>query len=238
MIQTETITYHDAEGNAFEGSISWDNANNEKRPGILVAHTFKGQGEFENNKAIELAKLGYVGFAIDMYGKGRRATVPDEAFALMAELDNDRSLLLQRVNLALETLKKHALTDEDKLGAIGFCFGGKTVLDLARSGADIKGAVSFHGVYDPPNIEYTAPIKASVLVLHGWEDPLAKPEQTVALAQELTQRKADWQILAFGHTGHAFTNPQAKFPERGMFYQPDANRRSWKAMVHFFEERF
>ncbi|OJJ23950.1 carboxymethylenebutenolidase [marine bacterium AO1-C] len=235
---SETLTYTDAAGNEFEGTISWDNSTTKKRPGVLVAHTFKGQGEFENDKAVALAKLGYVGIAIDMYGKGRRAKVKSEADALMHELTRDRSLLLERILLALGQLQEHPLVDQDNIGAIGFCFGGKTVLDLARSSADIRGVVSFHGVYDQPDILYSQPIKASVLVLHGWEDPLATPEQTVALAQELTERRADWQILAFGHTGHAFTNPNANFPEQGMFYQADANQRSWKAMINFFEEKF
>ncbi|EAY30085.1 dienelactone hydrolase family protein [Microscilla marina] len=236
MIKTETITYHDAQGNAFEGTINWDDATQQKRPGILVVHTFKGQGEFDNQKAVALASMGYVGFAIDLYGKGRRASVKEEAQALMDELNNDRPLLLQRMELALDVLKKHALTDTGQLGAVGFCFGGKAVLDLARSGAHLQGVVSFHGVYDAPVMSHPTPIKAAVLVLHGWEDPLATPEQTVALAHELTERKADWQILAFGHTGHAFTNPSANQP--GMFYQPDTDRRAWQAMKQLFEEKF
>ncbi len=238
MIISETLIYTDADGNEFEGTISWDDSSEELRPGVLVVHTFKGQGEFENNKAMEIAKLGYVGLAVDMYGKGRRATVKEEADALMHELTRDRPLLLKRILLALEQLQKHPLVNTANTGAIGFCFGGKTVLDLARSSTDVKGVVSFHGVYDQPDILYSEPIKASVLVLHGWEDPLATPEQTVALAQELTDRRADWQILAFGNTGHAFTNPMAKMHEEGMFYQSDADRRAWKAMVNFFEEKF
>lgn len=238
MIKTETIIYKDSLGAEFEGTISWDDSHQQKRPGILVVHTFRGQVEFETNKAIELAKLGYVGFAIDLYGKGKRAKVKEEADALMKEMNDNRPLLLKRVLLGLTELQTHPIVDETKIGAIGFCFGGKTVLDLARSATDIKGVVSFHGVYDHPGIINTQPIKASVLVLHGWEDPLAKPEQTVALAQELTERQADWQILAFGHTGHAFTNPQANFRDQGMFYQANADKRSWKAMVNFFEEKF
>ena len=238
MITSKTLIYTDDEGNEFEGTISWDDSTTEKRPGVLVAHAFGGQSKFESNKAVELAKLGYVGFAIDMYGKGRRAKAKEEADALMHELTSDRSLLLSRIKLALQQLLDHPQVDPKNVGAIGFCFGGKTVLDLARSSADIKGVVSFHGVYDQPDILYSQPIKASVLVLHGWEDPLTTPEQTVALAQELTERRADWQILAFGHTGHAFTNPKANFPEQGMFYQANADKRSWKTMINFFEEKF
>jgi dienelactone hydrolase len=236
MIKTETITYHDAQGNAFEGTISWDDATAQKRPGVLVAHAYGGQGEFDNQKAAALAAMGYVGFAIDYYGKGVRAADKTEAQALMDGLNQNRPLLLKRMQLALEVLKNHALVDENRTGGIGFCFGGKAVLDLARSGADVLGVASFHGVYDAPADTPSTPIKASVLVLHGWEDPLATPEQTVALANELTARQADWQILAFGNTGHAFTNPKAN--QAGMFYQADADRRAWDAMQRLFEELF
>ena len=237
MIITKTIQYNDVE-NTYEGYMSWDSEIPTKKPGILIAPTFKGQSDFENKKAEELAKMGYVGFAIDLYGKGIRAGTPEEAQQLMDTLNNNRPLLLQRMQLALSTLQNHEQVDANRLGAIGFCFGGKCVLDLARSGAAIKGTVTFHGVYDKPDILYHAPISSSILVLHGWEDPLANPDQTVALAKELTERGADWQLHAFGHTGHAFTNPNAKFPEKGMFYQEQSNYRAWKLMSDFLEEKF
>ncbi|MEP2023941.1 MAG: dienelactone hydrolase family protein [Reichenbachiella sp.] len=239
MIQSEKITYQDSKSNQiFEGVICWDDAMAEKKPGVLVAHTFKGQSDFEVDKAQELAKLGYVGFALDMYGQGNRATTPEEADALMQPFLDDRALLLNNILLAFDTLKKHAEVDETRCGGIGFCFGGKCMLDLARSSADINGVVSFHGIYDQPGLNHEGDIKASVLVLHGWEDPLAKPDSTVALGHELTERNADWQILAFGHTGHSFTNPKANFHDRGMFYQEASNRRAWQAMTNFFEEIF
>ena len=239
MIHTETILYQDPESAlTLEGVISWDDTVQQQRPGILVAPTFKGQSAFENEKTVALAEMGYVGFAIDVYGQGRRASAPEEARQLMEELNQDRPLLLRRMELALQTLQEHDKVDRTRVGALGFCFGGKCVLDLARSGADLRGVVSFHGVYDPPGIAHTDPIRASVLVLHGWEDPLSPPEQTVALAQELTERQADWHIHAYGHTGHAFTNPAAQAPDDGMFYQEQSNRRSWIAMTHFWKEVF
>ncbi|MCJ7467012.1 MAG: dienelactone hydrolase family protein [Maribacter sp.] len=239
MIQTEAIQYTSPEsGKIFEGFICWDTTTATKKPGVLVAHTFRGQSQFEINKAKELAELGYVGFAIDMYGKGRRANTPEEAQLLMDELNADRPLLLHRIILALNTLQNKPQVDAEKIGAIGFCFGGKCVLDLARSNAILKGVASFHGVYDAPKITYSGPIKASILILHGWEDPLGTPAQLEELAHELTKRQADWQILAFGHTGHAFTNPQAQFPKKGMFYQKSSNNRAWKAMANFFEDIF
>ncbi|MEO9965733.1 MAG: dienelactone hydrolase family protein [Reichenbachiella sp.] len=239
MIQSEKLIYQDENKNQkFEGVFCWDDEIVGKRPGILVAHTFKGQSGFEIQKAEEMARLGYVGFALDMYGIGNRATTPEEADALMKPFLDDRSLLLNNIMLAVDTLKKNDRVDVNKVGGIGFCFGGKTMLDLARSGYDLKGVVSFHGIYDQPGIEHHGDIMSSVLVLHGWDDPLADPASTVDLGNELTERNADWQILAFGHTGHAFTNPAAKFPEKGMFYQEKSNRRAWQAMINFFEELF
>jgi len=227
--------YEDAAGNAFEGTVSWDDTSSEPRPGVMVASTFMGQSAFETGKAELLAELGYVGFAIDVYGKGKRATSPIEAGELMAALDQDRDLLAQRMLLALETLRGRSQVDESKIAAIGFCFGGKCVLDLARSGADVSGVVSFHGIYDPPQTS-AEQITAAVLVLHGWEDPLSPREQTVALADELTQKGADWQIHMYGHTAHAFTNPKAQAKEAGMYFVPKAADRGWQVMKDFLAE--
>jgi dienelactone hydrolase len=133
-------------------------------------------------------------------------------------------LLLERIELALRTAKTLKLADKSKIGGIGFCFGGKCLLDLARSGADINGVVSFHRVYDKPDIDHKGSIKPSILICHGWEDPLALPEQTVALANELTERKADWTINSYGNAAHAFTNPKANLPEEGKFFH-EKNRQ-------------
>lgn len=237
MILSETIVYY-LDDVAYEGVVCWDDAFSTKRPGVLVSHQWMGQGAFEIEKAKSLAIEGYVALAFDMYGQGKRAEDTDEAGALMNACLEDRSEMLEKIRNALSVLKNHELVDENRVAGIGFCFGGKCMLDLARSGEDIKGVVSFHGIYDQPDIEYIGPIKASVLVLHGWDDPLATPEQMVALGRELTERKADWQILAFGHTGHAFTNPKAAAPDSGMFYQKSSNDRARRAMISFFEEVF
>lgn len=237
MIKKETLEYGSA-GKKFIGKICFDDEITTPKPGVLVAHTIRGCTDFEVEKAVELAKLGYVGLAIDMYGDGRNSENSDEARPWMNELNDDRQLLLTRIVLAFETLKNHEQVDKEKTGAIGFCFGGKCVLDLARSGVEIDGVVSFHGVYDKPSIVYDTPIKSSVLVLHGWEDPLNPPLQTVELAEELTLREADWQILSFGQTGHAFTNPKANSPEQGLAYNKLSNERAWSAMKYFFEEMF
>ncbi len=238
MIKTETIIYGDSE-NEFRGKICFDDRNSAPKAGVLVVHTIRGCTDFETEKAQELAKIGYVGFAVDMYGNGRNSNNSEKARVWMDELNNNRNLLLKRASLALETLKNHPEVDESKTGAIGFCFGGKCVLDLARAGAEFRGAVSFHGVYDKPEgLENNSPIKSSVLVLHGWDDPLNPPSSTVALAEELTARNADWQILSLGQTGHAFTNPTANMPERGLIYNELSNRRAWVVMRNFFEEIF
>jgi len=215
MIKTEKYIYQ-IDGTNYEGYLSWDNEISGKRPVVLIAPTFRGQSGFEIVKAEELAGLGYLGFAIDLYGQGRRASTPEVATMLMNELNHNRPLLSARFLRVLELIKDHDLADTSNIGAIGFCFGGKCVLDLARTGTKIKGVVSFHGIYDAPDYLESTPIKASVLVLHGWDDPLAPPTSLVALGDELTRKGSEWQILAFGHTGHAFTNPNAKDKEGGM----------------------
>lgn len=238
MIKTEVINYSDEQNNIFEGVIAYDTEIKGKRPIVLVTHTFNGQSKFEEEKAIELAKMGYVGFAIDLYGKGRRGSIPEESQKLMDELNGNRPLLLERMKTSLKKAKEIEIADINKIGAIGFCFGGKCVLDLARSGENLKGIVTFHGIYDKPNIEHNKKIKASVLILHGWDDPLAKPESTVELAKELTDLEAEWEINAYGHTGHSFTNPKAQFRDRGMFYVPKVSNKAWNRMKSFFYDVF
>jgi len=238
MIIKEKITYQDASNNQFEGFLVWDDKFKGSKPGILISHMWAGQSDFEVEKAAALAKLGYVGFAIDNYGKGKRAQNPEEAERLMNTLDSNRPLLLERMQLALKTLKEHNEVNPAKMGAIGFCFGGKCVLDLARSGIELGGVVSFHGLLDPPPTKDRVPIKSSIMVLHGWEDPMARPEEVVKLSDELNLYNADWNIHIYGHTAHAFTNPKAKFPEKGLFFEPTSNQRAWDSMVYFFQNIF
>lgn len=236
MIVTERLVYSDGT-ETFEGTVSWDDALTGQRPGVMVAATFRGQSAFETEKAALLAELGYVGFAMDFYGQGKRASSPEEAGQMMGVLNADRPLLLKRMQLAMETMRNLSRVDAERTAAIGFCFGGKCVLDLARGGADVCGVVSFHGVYDPPPMA-AQPISAAVLVLHGWEDPLAPREATVALADELTRAGADWQIHMYGHTGHAFTNPAAQDRAGGMFYVERSAARGWQSMKDFLAARF
>jgi dienelactone hydrolase len=204
---------------------------------VLVSHAWGGQGKLEQSKAENLVALGYVGFALDLYGKGKRGGSMEENAKLMQPFIDDRAMLRKRITAALDGLKKHALVDASRVAAIGFCFGGLCVLDLARSvPAGLKGVVSFHGLFHPPKLGKQAPITAKVLMLHGYDDPMAKPDSVVAIAQELTEAKADWQLHAYGRTSHAFTNPEANSPDHGLLYNATADRRSWVAMKNFLEE--
>jgi dienelactone hydrolase len=235
-VKTEYLDYKDG-AVTCEGYVAYDDATKTKRPGVLVSHAWAGQGEFERSKAEKLAALGYVGFALDLYGKGKRGASMEENAKLMQPFIDDRAMLRKRISTALDALKKHALVDSGRVAAIGFCFGGLCVLDLARSApAGLKGVVSFHGLFHPPKLGKQAPITAKVLILHGYDDPMARPDSVVAIAQELTAAKADWQLHAYGRTSHAFTNPEANSPDHGLLYNATADRRSWVAMKNFLEE--
>lgn len=235
-MNTQYLDYTDGEG-ACEAYVAYDESQTSKRPCVLVSHQWSGQSDAERKKAEQLAQLGYVGFAIDIYGKGVRGGLLADNGKLMQPFLDDRAMLRRRILAALAAAKKHPMVDPDRIGAIGYCFGGLCVLDLARSAAaGVKGVVSFHGLFHPPNLGEQAPITAKVLILHGYDDPLATPERVLEIARELTGAKADWQLHAYGHTTHAFTAPGVNLPERGLMYNAAADRRSWIAMKNFFEE--
>ena len=238
-MHTEYLDYSDGENNTFEAFVAYEDSKSGKRPCVLISHAWGGQSEGERNKAKALAELGYIGFALDVYGKGKRGSSMDENAKLMQPFMDDRALLLKRLLAAVDEAEKHPQVDKDRIAAIGFCFGGLCVLDLARS-ADprVKGVVSFHGLFSKSTVKNDKPITAKVLIEHGYDDPMATPENMVEIAAELTERKADWQIHAYGNTVHAFTNPEANMPENGIVYNADADRRSWTAMKNFFEELF
>jgi len=222
----------------YEGLLAWNDANSGLRPGILVSHTIRGRTEFEDSKAIALAELGYVGLSVDLYGVDTRDSEIEEYRALMDALKNDRPGLQQQLLGWIDVLKDQPEVDSTNTAAIGFCFGGLCVLDIARTGAEIRGVVSFHGLFTAPGNTQNSRIRCKVLALHGWEDPLATPEQVEALALELTGMGADWQIHAYGNTLHAFTNPAADDQNAGTVYNMSADRRSWVAMQNFLEEIF
>ena len=234
-IQTTPLTYTEGD-TILRGQLARDTSTTVPAPGVLVVHTWAGCGQFEQRKAVELARLGYGALAADMYGDGIIGSGPDENASLMAPLMKDRRLLQRRVRSGLNALQSVDGVDPNRTAAIGFCFGGLCVLDLARSGAEFQGAISVHGLLDPPGNPATGTIVPKVLVLHGWDDPMATPTALAGLATELTEARADWQIHAYGHTMHAFTNPAANDPAKGTVYDAKADRRAWRAMNDFLSE--
>lgn len=235
-IRTRIIDY-DEDGISYAGLLAWDDAARQPLPGVLVSHTIRGRTDFEGAKAEELAKLGYVAFALDVYGTALTGADDVKVRAAMTALLGDRRGLLKRLNLSHAILCAQSEVDARNTAAIGFCFGGLCVLDLARSGAELAAVVSFHGLFSAPDYSVDAPVKASVLALHGWDDPLVTPDSVVALGEEMTKLGVDWQVHAYGNTQHAFTNPAANDTERGTVYDATADRRSWIAMQNFLSEK-
>ena len=237
MIKEELLEY-EHNGTVLEGFLAYDDGKQGARPGVMISHAWAGRGEFECNKARKLAELGYAGFALDLYGKGVLGGGPEENQKLMAPFLEDRALLQSRLTRSLETMRKQSVVDEARTAAMGFCFGGLCVLDLARIGTDIRGVISFHGLFIPPGNTDGTKIKARVLALHGNDDPMAPPESVLALEKELTQAGADWQIHVYGNAMHSFTNPEANNPQMGTVYNEKADKRSWVTLKNFLEEIF
>jgi dienelactone hydrolase len=238
-IQTKTVEYKQGD-TTLEGFVAWDDALTGVRPGVLVVHQWMGLTDYERHRAEMLAQLGYVAFCADIYGKGVRPQNTQEAGALAGKYRNgDRQLLRARAKAGLDALREQPLVDQKHLAAIGYCFGGTAVLELARSGADIGGVVSFHGGLDAPNPDDGKNIKCKVLVLHGADDPFSSPQNIAALENELRQGGADWQLVKFGGAVHAFTQPLAgNDNSKGAAYNERADRRSWEYMKLFFNEIF
>ena len=232
-----TVEYKDGD-TVLEGFYAFDESLQGRRPAVLISHAWVGRDSFVMDKARKIAELGYVGFALDIYGKGILGSSRDENAQLMQPFMADREKLQNRMKTALSTAKLLPWVDVTKVAAIGFCFGGLCVLDLARTGVDIKGVVSFHGLLGAPDNTKGNKIKAKILALHGRDDPMVPPELVLAFQKEMTQADADWQLVTYGNTVHAFTNPVANDPDLGTVYQADADRRSWLAMRNFFAEIF
>lgn len=237
MLQTQVTEYYEGETKLI-GYYTFDDAFSGKRPAVLVAHDWSGCNDFSRKKAEKLAELGYVGFSIDMYGDGKIGDTKEEKTALIQPLLDDRALLARRINSAVEKVKTLDFVDSSRIGAIGFCFGGLCVLDLARSGANVSGVVSFHGLLFPPQHSLFSSIKAKILALHGHDDPMVPVEQVNAFETEMTNAHVDWQLHIYGQTMHAFTNPIANDPDFGTVYNSIADSRSWIAMKNFFLEIF
>jgi len=238
-VQTRTIEYKQGD-TTLEGFVAWNDAISGPRPGVLVVHQWMGLTDYEKHRAEMLAQLGYVAFCADIYGKGVRPQNTQEAGALAGKYRNgDRQLLRARVNAGLAALRQQPLVDPKRLAAIGYCFGGTTVLELARSGVDIGGVVSFHGGLDAPNPDDGKNIKCKVLVLHGADDPFSSPESISAFENEMRKGGVDWQIDFYGGAVHSFTQPMAgNDNSKGAAYNEKADKRSWEEMKRFFKEIF
>lgn len=236
-MHTSNYIYHHGE-QELHGFLAYDDSHDRPRPAVLVAHDWSGRNDFACKKAEMLVNKGYLAFALDMYGQGRLGETTDEKMGLMQPLANDRLLLRDRINAAFDAVIGMSEVDNSRVAAIGFCFGGLCVLDLARSGVALKGAISFHGLLNKPKGLHTHPIQAKILALHGYDDPMVRPEQVETFCQEMTDAKADWQVHVYGNTQHAFTNPEAHDTQLGTIYNPLAERRAFKAMENFFQDIF
>lgn len=237
-VRTEMVEYKLGD-TALEGYLAYDDSTKIRRPGVLLIHEWMGLGPYEKRRADQLAAMGYVAFAADIYGKGVRPRNADEAKQTSATYKNNRALLRARVQAALDTLKKQPFADPARIAAIGYCFGGTTALELARSGADVRGVVSFHGGLDSPNPTDGRNIKAKVLVLHGADDPLVPQDQILAFQDEMRKGGVDWQMIYYGGAVHRFTAREAgDNPSTGLAYNEKADRRSWEDMKQFFGEIF
>jgi dienelactone hydrolase len=235
-VKTEVVEYRHGDV-VLEGYLAYDDSFQGKRPGVLVVHEWTGHTPYVRKRAEQLARLGYVAFASDIYGKGVLAKDAKEAAALAGIYLGDRKLLRARAAAGLDVLRKRPETDPARLAAIGYCFGGSTVLELARSGADLASVVSFHGLLDTPTPVDARNIKGKVLVLHGGDDPFVPMKQVEAFQEEMRKGGVDWQFVTYGGAVHRFTNPEAGSDNsKGAAYNERADRRSWEAMKAFFEE--
>lgn len=216
------------------GYVAWPDADG-PRPVVMVAHAWAGRTGFEEEKARKLAELGYIGFATDVYTNGIQGESIEDKSRLMTPLVEDRALLQTRIRGAYDAALALDGADTGRLAGIGYCFGGLTLLDLVRGGAQMRGIVAFHAALGRPPFD-TARSQAKVLALHGDQDPMVPREDMVAFMEEMTQAGIDWQLHAYGHAMHSFTNPAAQDPDRGMQYHADFDRRSWQAMANFLQE--
>jgi len=235
-MRTQSVEYRHGDA-VLEGFLAVPATDGERRPGILVSHAWGGRDDFVVEKAKALAELGYAAFALDVYGKGVRGSGPEQNQKLMMPFLQDRALLRDRLKSGMDCFAAQPGVDGSQIAIMGYCFGGLCALDLARSGAAIKGAVSFHGLFIPPALPKQA-VKARVLALHGYDDPMVPPQQVLDFATEMNESKVDWQMHAYGGVLHAFTVPEANDLSLGALYNARAARRSWQAMMDFFEEIF
>lgn len=232
-VVTQTVAY-DYKGQKMQGYLAYDDAKSGPRPGVLVVHEWWGLNDYIRGRTRQMAEMGYVAFAPDMYGGGKTTRDPKEAGAWSTAVSAE---LVLRAKAGLEQLKRAAGVDTAKLGALGFCFGGSAVLALAYSGEDLKGTVLFHGSLFPP--EHAAQIKSPIVILHGEKDTFTTPETITQVKGALDAAKVDWYMVTYANSVHAFTNPDAdSFKIPGIGYNEKAARRSWDEMQYFFRTQF
>ncbi len=237
-IVTENVEYHDKDA-LLEGYLAYDNTITQPMPVVIVVHEWTGITDYVKMRCKKLAELGYLAFAADIYGKGKKPETMDEARTQATMYKSNIPLLRERIITALEKIKQNEKADIGRIAAIGYCFGGSTVLELARSGQSIQCVVSFHGGLSTPNIEDAKGIKCKVLVLHGADDPYVKPEEVTSFENEMRLAKVDWQLVKYSGAVHSFTNPASgNDNSKGAAYNEKADKRSWEAMRLFLNEIF
>ena len=234
-VKTKAISYQDGD-TALSGLLAWDDAISGKRPGVLVVHEWWGLNDYAKSRAEALAAEGYVAFALDMYGTGKVTDHPGEAGAWSKEITANLDAWVRRAQAGLDVLKSQDSVEADRLAAIGYCFGGSTVMQMAYADAPVQAVVSFHGSLPPPPESVTA-VKPRVLVAHGRDDDFIPPQRVIAFQQGLDRVEADWEMTIYAKTRHGFTNPEAgSYGIDNLAYNETADRRSWAATLRLFEE--
>jgi len=237
-IHTEAITYKDGK-RTLEGFLAYDDQIVKARPGVLVVHEWMGLDDFVKKRTEQLAELGYVGFAVDMYGKGIRPKTKQEASQLATYYKDNRNMMRSRIRAAFDTLNKNSHVDPGKLAVMGYCFGGTVALELARSGAPLEGTVSFHGELSTPEPKDAKNIKGKVLILHGGSDPFVGPAEVNGFVDEMNAANVNWTMVSYGPALHAFSNPESGNDKKsGSAYNAEADHAAWDTMKRFFTEIF
>lgn len=232
-MKTEFIPYND-NGVELEGFSA--HPSEEKRPVVILCHAWAGRDPYIMEKAKLMSEWGYVGFALDMYGKGVLGKTREENAALKLPFIKDRQMLQKRLIKALEVVTALPYADKNRIAVVGFGFGGLCALDFARSGANLKGVISVYGHYESPKNVPLKPILAKVLVLHGYNDPIVTMKELGVFQQEMDNLKVDWQVQLFSNCLHAFTNPSANDAAFGTLYNPLATNRSWISIKNYINE--
>jgi dienelactone hydrolase len=240
-IEGKVVTYR-ADGVTMKGFLAYDKNIKGKRPGVLVVHEWWGHDEYARKRAKMLAEMGYTALAVDMYGEGKQAMHPEDAGKFSSELMKDFDTAKSRFMAALEFLKKQKTVDSEKIAAIGYCFGGGIVLNMARQGVDLRGVASFHGSLAVVKPAQPGMIKAKILVLHGADDKFTTPEQIESFKQEMKNAGADFQFISYPGAIHSFTNPAADLYAKKynlpLGYNAEADKKSWQELRNFLDGLF